>query len=458
MYLKYSNYRVGRRRGKVLGKNSAWADGKNTGPLISLGVLLCWAAWAVTGFNHSVAAAPGVPEKEEKAESPNRLPTDITIRSFLLETNRLKINCPQQSYVLRDRTSSREIKRLPAGYACRLSRNQDRWDLTDRQGKNIWPADAPRAGEIEDIEVVPDPNGFIAVGVKKLNTYRGRLRLVSNAPDSFATVNVVDIESYLAGVLGAEMPRHWPRAALRAQCIAARTYALYYRNNNSLKDWDIGSTEESQMYGGLAYETQRSTETVHETSGLVLAWGPAGKEKLFPAYYSAICGGHTQDAEPVFGMSLAPLKGCSCPYCRVVAPPQCYQWPEVTLDKSKAQKLLLKKYPSLARLKRIVDIKIVQKSPFGRLERVKLTGSNGQESCLSGEELRNAWYTPDTAILSSCFELHDTGSAWRIDQGHGWGHGVGLCQYGSRQMARLGRDSVDILEYYYPQAVLLRAY
>lgn len=384
------------------------------------------------------------------------LPRQLPIKVLLFKGQDAWFSCPDADYTLLSLNTRRELIRLRKNHRCRLIRVNDRWQLLDDKGNTIWTQDTSASAPLE---FRPRTAATLATGRNLMNHYRGRLQCYSLGPDNFAVVNLVDIEDYLAGVLGAEMPAHWHSAALRAQCIAARTYAIYNMHCQQGKYlWDIGSTQASQVYGGVGRETPRLRQLVNQTRGLVLTCGPQGREKMFPTYYSAVCGGHTQNAAPVFGHDLAPLGGNNCPYCQTTAPPDRYRWQTVNIQKEQVNKLLLQRFPKLKALQRIVDINIVQRSNYGRIEKVELVGSNGNVSRIRGEDLRLAVTTQEKPILSSWFDLQNAGPYWQFQNGHGWGHGVGLCQYGCQQMARLGHDTIDILQHYYPDSVLLRAY
>ena len=109
-------------------------------------------------------------------------------------------------------------------------------------------------------------------------------------------------------------------------------------------------------------------------------------------------------------------------------------------------------------MEKIKYIKITGRSDNGRIEKVKLTGRSGRTYEMDAESFRLGLSSKDKPLLSSWYQLVDAGGAWRFEDGRGWGHGVGMCQCGSQQMARLGKDCVAILQHYYPESVLVRAY
>ena len=291
--------------------------------------------------------------------------------------------------------------------------------------------------------------------------YRGKLKLITN-PDSgsFDAVNVVPIESYLAGVAGAEMPDYWEPEALKSQVIAARTYCLYTKKRfGSNRNWDVGKTAAHQVYRGLGAESAAIWNAVNQTTGMVLTCKQNdGREDIFPSYYSSTCGGHTENSKNVFGDSFPPLVGVPCPYCQDVAKPKFFFWPMVRINKTDVTGRLFQRYEKLRQLGDINDINIAEQSDYGdfsRLTMIKLIGSNGNKDFLRAEDFRLAIDPSGMKIKSACFQLEDLDYSWAFLSGRGWGHGVGMCQCGAEGMARKGKTTRQILSHYYPESKIL---
>ena len=296
--------------------------------------------------------------------------------------------------------------------------------------------------------------------------YRGKLRLIVNPDGStFDVVNLVPLEPYLAGVIGAEMPNYWEPAALEAQAIAARTYCLYIKRRfGQNRHWDITKNQSNQVYIGMAAESGQVWKAINQTYGQVLVCkNPDGTTGIFPAYYSSSCGGHTEDSQNVFGeQTPQSLKGVPCPYCQYVAKPDFFLWPMVKVDKAFVSQMLINKYPTLNRLEKIVSIipdeqgdYVVRidnlQSHISRLTRIKLAGSNGKTDVLRAEDLRSVIDPTGRKIKSTIFKINDVGDYWVFSEGRGWGHGVGMCQCGAQAMARMEmKTAKQILSYYYP--------
>ncbi len=286
-------------------------------------------------------------------------------------------------------------------------------------------------------------------------TYRGGLELIINSDKKTLTViNNVPMESYLAGVVASEMPSYWETEALKAQAIAARTYCLYIKSKfGKNRSWDVKTTQANQVYRGVRAETIRTTDAVNSTFGIILCDNEFTEP--FPAYYSSACGGHTEDSQNVFGDSFESLKGVDCQFCRTTTRPSLFYWPDVKFDKETVNKNIFEKYPTIQQdLDSIKKIEAVKESKydnnFARITSVKLTGSNGKTAFLRAEDLRLAIDSTGSKIQSASCTIISLDNEFIFTAGKGFGHGVGLCQYGAREMARQGKTAEEILSFYYP--------
>jgi stage II sporulation protein D len=284
--------------------------------------------------------------------------------------------------------------------------------------------------------------------------YRGKLKL-QIGPDgsSFDAVNLVPLEPYLAGVVGAEMPDYWEPEALRAQAVAARTYCLYIKKRfGSNRAWDVRKTQASQVYLGVRAESAQVWNAVSRTYGRVLVCKHSdGTEDIFPTYYSSICGGHTEDSKYVFGDSFESLVGRSCPYCKDVAKPRFFFW-TAQFDKSYVTAKLSQRYSKLKQLGKITNIIAARQSNYGNFSRVtlvKLVGSTGKSDSLRAEDFRLTIDPTGRKLQSTICQIVDKGDKWAFLSGTGYGHGVGMCQCGAQAMAREGKTAEQILSYYY---------
>ena len=310
------------------------------------------------------------------------------------------------------------------------------------------------------IEIEPEQPFLVYVNNKG---FRGEIQITSNSNGTFDVVNRVPMEAYLAGVVGAEMPPYWDIEALKAQSVACRTYCLYSKQNKGrFRNWDVMGTEASQVYRGITAESPRVWQAVNETAGQTLfSKDEDGKTSLMPAYFSSFCGGRSESSQKVFGVKFESLDGVQCQNCVKVVNKDKFFWPAAEFDKKTVQQRLLAKYPSLAKLGDIAAIMIAERSEsygYSRMVRVRIIGSNGQGETIRAEDLRLTIDPTGHKIKSTACQIGSDGTKFTFFGGRGFGHGVGLCQYGVLAMAREGSKYRDILEFYYPRSVIKKLY
>lgn len=148
----------------------------------------------------------------------------------------------------------------------------------------------------DNVVLKTEKDGFLSV---KGKWYRGEF-LIQNKNGKLTVINNVGIEDYTKGVVPAEMPSGWEAEALKAQAIAARSYALANLGKRAKYGYDLNDTTEDQVYGGATAETAKTNALVDETKGLVLIYDL----KIIPAYYSASAGGQTVNASSAWGSDL----------------------------------------------------------------------------------------------------------------------------------------------------------
>ncbi len=274
-------------------------------------------------------------------------------------------------------------------------------------------------------------------------SYRGEIVLHLNNNWKIEVINRLDMEDYLKGIMKAEISPGWPVECLKAQAVVARTYSLYQMEGNSNKGmYDLKATTESQVYKGITGEDPRSNLAVNETRGLVLVTDTG----YLPSLYHACCGGHTENSKYVF-YDHPSLIGVPCNYCN--DSPH-FEW-EAAISKVKIRNLFLRQY---YRMGPIEDIVVIKRTPNGRIETLQIIHTLGDD-IINGKQLRAL--VGNDIIRSTLFSIiidNDT----LIFQGKGWGHGVGLCQWGAKSMAEKGMAFKDILRHYYPLARLDNAY
>lgn len=321
-------------------------------------------------------------------------------------------------------------------------------------------AELQRAFTAVALDLRPKADG--AVGVQfpdGRRRYRGWLRLVRRTPDSGCVINVVDVEDYLPGVVMAEMPASFQPAALRAQAIAARTFAWYKkRTYGPGHDWDLSNNESSQVYHGLATETTPGLRAANDTTGIVCAWAAPEGERIFPTYYSSTCGGVTQPVPRANGESDVPaLAGdVSCDFC---ADSRAFRWPPVVIPKQQISDRLHERYArSLAAIGPITAVTISRRTAKGRPTHLQVADEAGQRIELDVNDFRLGVDPTGRVLKSGYFTPVDQVDAIQFADGRGLGHGWGMCQYGANGLAKAGKTATEILQFYYPGCRLVRAY
>jgi stage II sporulation protein D len=332
-----------------------------------------------------------------------------------------------------------------------------------------WRAEGERrslgSGELI---ILPGHEGSVLVNDRQ---YRGRFRLVPTGPRQFDVINDVDIDGYLKGVIAEELYSGWNAQTYAAQAIVARTYALYEAKTAGLRrHWDLYPDQRSQVYGGMSAETSKSRAAVEKTAGIVVAYGLPGQERIFKAYFSSCCGGISQSAYDAFG------EGYSQPLSEQNRGKLCgisnrYSWPEVTVRKDElARRLALwaqrkseatgRSRPEL-QMAGVARIDAAYVNKLGRPVYFFVTDTRGVRFMMRAEELRSAINTDvrgGDIVYSGYFKTANGSEAIRFYDGHGFGHGVGMCQWCAEAMARKGMAHEDIVVRSYPGGKLVRGY
>ncbi len=278
------------------------------------------------------------------------------------------------------------------------------------------------------LEIKPLGDSFIKVNNR---AYRGEIE-VRKRNDTLVVINEVDLEEYLQGVMKHEISPAWPEEAVKAQAVAARSFALNKKLKNIGKPYDLCATITSQVYGGLSGEDPRSNEAIDESRGEILIY----QEKPIAAYYHATCGGETEDVKNVWGGRLPYLKSVRCKYCK--DSPH-YGW-EKELSLLEISNALSRKGIS-----EIESIEIYKRSSTGRVVTLVIEDEFG-EHIISGNQFRMA--LGPSVIRSTLFKMKKKRGKVEF-KGKGWGHGVGMCQWGAKGMAEKGYNYKEILKHYY---------
>jgi stage II sporulation protein D len=269
--------------------------------------------------------------------------------------------------------------------------------------------------------------------------YTTPLDVVRNG-DGLAVVNEVPLEEYLVGVLRAEAGDKFPLEALRAQAIAARTYAAYHRVLSAAKPYHIVASTAHQQFAGRVPVTSPIWNAVRETVGQVMLW----EGDLFPAFYHTESGGYTEDPRMVFAARNMPaLRPVRCEFS--VGSPHFYWALDLRLGELAD---ILRRHD--VNVGSITGIDVAERTSALRAATVVVHGTRGSARLRGNEFRRMIGY--DT-FKSTLFAVAVDSQFARFS-GRGYGHGVGLCQWGAKGMAEQGHSARQILEFYYPGTVL----
>ncbi|NJO40851.1 MAG: SpoIID/LytB domain-containing protein [Cyanobacteria bacterium RU_5_0] len=282
--------------------------------------------------------------------------------------------------------------------------------------------------------------GYVFIGSQ---WYRGSTCVVPTGT-GLTAVNYVDLEGYLYSVVGAEMPDGWHLEALKAQAVAARSYVLYQRQNSANAIFDVGDTTAWQVYGGVEEETSSTHVAVEETRGQVLIYGG----QIIDAVFHACAGGYTENVEDVWSSPLPYLRAVRSPDEDV---PDC-QWSQTVTAANLSEQI---DYNGT-----IHSVQLEQNQQQ-RVVRVVVQGSDGQME-LSGEDVREALGLRSTLfsiepqrgqVASAGDTVPSTPTNFTII-GRGYGHGIGLSQWGAYRLAQQGYNYQQILLHYYTSVSL----
>ena len=292
-----------------------------------------------------------------------------------------------------------------------------------------------------EVKIIPERDGGVNVNG---SYYRGQL-VIRNRGGALTVLNLVDMERYLASVVGSEAIETWPEDALRAQAVVARTYALYKLKASSARAYDVTATTDDQVYLGTARETGKLRQVVKDTTGIAVLW----KGQVFPTYFHSTCAGHTEEVSRALKYeSIPPLRGVPCNYC---TSSKYYGWWTVNVDAEALSGLMRRKAKGVGTVTNIEPLEI---GASGRALRVRVTGTGGT-TVMNAYDFRKL--VGASQIRNTNFQVRNYGSYFQI-LGRGWGHGVGMCQFGAKGLAEKGYGFAAILRYYYPGADLAYLY
>lgn len=346
--------------------------------------------------------------------------------------------------------------------------------------------------QVKDIYVNADfPNICIRPGYGTLqldgNDFRGSMIFIKDNSNLITVINKVNLEEYLYSVLGREMSPSWPIEALKAQAICARTYSINNWNKYSSYGFNLDNTQNSQVYSGISSEGARTIQAVEETRGQLVMYDG----KPAQTFYFSSCGGKTANVKYVWGSEFPYLVSVDDPYENPKEASYSDWTVEYSADEIKA--LLTKRNINIGNVTNVeivsedngtvYDIKIIGESGEHRIKNDNIRAFfnlKSQHFTLSAPQSEliypsvtimggsgistlslNNLSVYNTSVVSALSVLSAKGVATIeasmpntsdkfIFSGHGWGHRIGMCQWGAKGMADQGFTANDILTHYFP--------
>ncbi|MBD3881950.1 SpoIID/LytB domain-containing protein [Phormidium tenue FACHB-886] len=326
--------------------------------------------------------------------------------------------------------------------------------LMDGSGQALAPIPAmnavmteAKAGQVavnqiqtSQVCVQPSGDGYVFIGDR---WYRGSTCVVPTS-GGLTAVNYVDLEQYLYSVVGSEMPTDWNLEALKAQAVAARSYVLYQRNGGANAVFDVGNTTAWQVYGGLEEESASTRAAVDATQGQVLTY----QGQIIDAVFHSCAGGRTENVEDVWTSPLPYLRSVESPD---LDSPNCRWAKTVPMDELKQH------YNDVGMIQALIPEKV---TAGGRIVKIRLQGSEG-DRIIDGDDLRDALglrsapfqIIPQLSQVASAGNVPAAPTAFEFT-GQGFGHGIGMSQWGAYRLAQTNWNYAQILLHYYTGASL----
>lgn len=396
-------------------------------------------------------AACGRPPVNPPAFTPGE-PPPVRV-ALLVDVVDAEVGC-DHAFVLADRKGI--LMASPAGKRIRIRRDGPRLTLRDDGGALLAEGEGP-------FWIRPSgADRTVRVGAEE---YPGHLLMRATSRSGFHVINVLDLETYLRGVVPAEIGHaDGYREAAKAQAVAARTYAVRHMNRYPAEGYDLSAGTNDQVFGSMAKRHPDADRAVLETRGLILTHHDAPID----ARYASTCGGVTAAIEESFASAPVPylisheddLNGA--PSCRTS---RVYTWEE-RWSAAQLRDVLARTVPAVLgkewRGARIREVRVTERGESGRATRLRVETDAADYEIVKGA-IRGVLVPPGGASLrSTWFELDVSRAEGAVTgivaRGRGWGHGVGMCQWGAMQLSSEGVGFDRILAHYYPGTRLSRLY
>ncbi|MEW6040411.1 MAG: SpoIID/LytB domain-containing protein [Elusimicrobiota bacterium] len=324
-------------------------------------------------------------------------------------------------------------------------------DMDKLSGDDINYVKAEPAGIMFD-GVIGDPSSVRLVPVKEKELiridgrrYRDTIVIRKTGPRKLSVINELGLENYIAGILPCEVDDGWSLEALKAQAVISRTYAMTNLGRHQDDSCDFCNKVHCQVYGGVEGEKKSTNRAVELTRGEILTYNGKPAQTI----YHAACAGHTENPVYVWKWDVSVPS-----YLLGVKDKYCLKSPHQNWSKEIEVSYIIKKLIKLGYkdIKDITSIKFTDITKSGRAKYVKIKykTNNGSHSIKIRAAVFRLELSPWLLKSTKVSEIRRISpNVFRVS-GHGWGHGVGLCQWGSKVMAEAGFTYKGILYFYYP--------
>lgn len=399
-------------------------------------------------------ALAGLPAKASDTNETNKYMLDMVSAGISSRSSvRVKVFPHEHDYkpqgldIVRD-----QIKIESQGNCEMLSASQDKAVVTGAVLQKFKSIDLNAASLFKAVMIrCPQPFRIVRSGMPAANNYSYAGSLYVRAVDgALEAINLVDLKTYLRGVVPSEVYRDWPIETLKTQAVAARTYAVYHliysRRFVSERIWDVDDTINFQAYTGTTLVSDKTDLAIASTEGQIITF----RGNVIQAFYHADSGGQTEDALSVWSQAI--------PF--TVARPEA---PEVEVAKSvwertfslanMEQELRTGGVLEKGRSLKSIVIPVVGRSPSGRVKSMAMIDSSGQHKAFPLSLFRKV----AGQLPSPLFYIEKDPKLARsmVIKGVGFGHGVGMSQQGAAALAgQKAWDYKQILSYYYLNTTL----
>lgn len=293
-----------------------------------------------------------------------------------------------------------------------------------------------------ELEIKPTPNPFLKDG----------------EPWETA-INTIELEDYLCSVISSEMNANSPMELLKAHAVISRSWAIRAMRKPNHEGFDVCADDHCQRYEGLRRMNERAVEAVRATRGQVLMYN----NEICDCRYYKCCGGRTEIWRTCWeDIDVPYIQSVQCDYCDMSRLPSAVSrhilrlvlndydqetkdfrdW-KVTYTDAELDEIVNSKHPGIGH---VIALEPLHRGASGRIDSLHIIGSDRTE--VIGKELNIRYALSKKCLYSSWFDVKHENGAWTL-QGHGWGHGAGLCQIGAAVMASEGYKYEEILAYYY---------